>query len=196
MFYKMFEDSNSVRPQLSEFDALAVIDWERALLSSRRSFHQLYREVFAPAAQGEMDFWVKGGSDVIEPADGGAVIYNNNDPAFVAFLARTRELRRLEKPHGVAMWRTLSDFQDERSLFDKFVSSNLVSVCERSFVGCPVVDRRDTPNLCRENNTGRCRLSPPLLTDTANNRHKMMGAFIRKATSTPTSDALIDECFR
>lgn len=127
IFYEMFEYSSIVRPQLSEYDALAVVDWEGASLATGRSFEQLYREAFASTKE-EMNFWVKEGRDASGAEDGGAVIYNNRDPAFVAFLAHTRAVSGLTEPHDDAMWSAVADFHGRRSVTDKFVRSNLVRV--------------------------------------------------------------------
>lgn len=127
----MFDYSGDVRPQLSEYDSLAVVNWERAFVQSGRSFEQLYREASASTPTGERDFWVKGGRDESGAIDGSAVIYNNRDPAFVAFLAHTRALSGLTEPHEVAMLRALPDFRGSRSVSDKFVRSRLVSVSDR-----------------------------------------------------------------
>jgi len=141
MLYQMFED---LRPRLSAYDALAVVDWERVRVATGGSFERLYDEAFPPA-EGEMTFWVKGssasslvaestrqqqessGADASGPIDGSVAIYNNRDPELAEYLAHARALWGLHEPFEEAMWRTLSDFPGGRPPSGKFIGCNLVS---------------------------------------------------------------------
>lgn len=141
MFYKMFLD-NEVRSQLSEYAALAILEWD-VLVASDRSFEQLYRSAFAG---GPESFWMKGSN--LESAEfhekaavsemwsvlghlNGNAIYNNRDPAFVEYVGYTRERWGVDRPYDVALWLTISDFPYSWPLWQrysgKFVASNLVS---------------------------------------------------------------------
>ncbi len=140
MFYKMFLDEG-VRADLSEYDALAIIEWD-VLVASDKSFEELYHAAFRV----NEDFWVKGSNlegtnfhqssthnnmwHVLGHINGNA-IYNNNDPMFVEFVDYTVTRWEYEYPYDVALWLTISDFPYSWPLYQrfstKFVTTNLVS---------------------------------------------------------------------
>eukprot|EP00903_Cladosiphon_okamuranus_P009984 g9470.t1 len=140
MFYKMFLDAD-VRSQLSEFDALAIVEWD-VLVATDRSFEELYHAAFRV----NEEFWVKGsnleGTNLHSSAEvsemwrvlghiNGNAIYNNNDPAFVEYIEYTRARWEYEYPYDVALWLTISDFPYSWPLYQryssKFVITNLIS---------------------------------------------------------------------
>lgn len=139
-FYKMFLDEE-VRPQLSAYDALAIIEWDVHVVSDN-SFEQLYLSAFG----GTEDFWVKGSTvagttfhDIAAYTDmwhvlghiNGNAIYNNNDPAFIEYVEYTRARWEYNYPYDVALWATISDFPYSWPLWQryssKFVATSLVS---------------------------------------------------------------------
>ena len=140
MFYKMFLDEG-VRANLSEYDALAIIEWD-VLVATDKSFEELYHAAFRV----NEDFWVKGSNlegtnfhststyndmwHVMGHINGNA-IYNNNDPMFVEYVDYTRTRFEYEYPYDVALWLTISDFPYSWPLYQrfstKFVTTNLVS---------------------------------------------------------------------
>ncbi|CAM9322048.1 unnamed protein product, partial [Hapterophycus canaliculatus] len=140
MFYKMFLDDD-VRSSLSEFDALAILEWD-VLVASDRSFEQLYHAAFRTAEE----FWMKGSNlegtsfhSSAEVSDmwhvlghiNGNAIYNNNDPAFVEYVDYTLARWQYGHPYDVALWLTISDFPYSWPLYQryskKFVVTNLIS---------------------------------------------------------------------
>lgn len=140
MFYKMFLDED-VRSQLSEYNALAVIEWD-VLVASEHSFEQLYNAAFHEP----QDFWIKGshmggtefhttaGSQELWNVLGhinGNALYNNDDPEFVEYVRYTSARFKLDYPYDVALWLTVSDFPYSWPLWQrysgKFVTTNLVS---------------------------------------------------------------------
>lgn len=127
-FYKLFLDT-SVSAQLSEYDALAIIEHDVRVVY-RNSFAQLYREAFC----GIEEFWVKG--SVVE--EGGDMwhavghinrnaIYNNDDPAFVEYVEYARARWGDYYPYDVALWATISDFPYSWQLWQKYSSKFLVA---------------------------------------------------------------------
>ena len=140
MFFKMFLDEG-VHADLSEYDALAIVEWD-VLVASDRSFEELHHAAF----RGNEDFWVKGSNlggtnfhstaqasemwNVLGHINGNA-IYNNNDPAFVEYVDYTRTRWEYTYPYDVALWLTISDFPYSWPLWQryssKFVTTNLVS---------------------------------------------------------------------
>lgn len=141
MFFKMFLDAD-VRSELSEYDALATIEWD-VLVASDRSFEELYHMAFHE----NEEFWVKGsnleGTNVASSAEvsdmwrvlgriNGNAIYNNNDPAFVEYVGYTHARWENNYPYDVALWLTISDFPYSWPLYQryssKFVVTNLVSL--------------------------------------------------------------------
>ncbi|CAM9249732.1 unnamed protein product, partial [Hapterophycus canaliculatus] len=136
----MFLDED-VRSSLSEYDALAILEWD-VLVASDRSFEQLYHAAFRTSE----DFWVKGsnleGTSLHSSAEmsdmwhvlghiNGNAIYNNNDPAFVEYVDYTRARWQYDHPYDVALWLTISDFPYSWPLYqrysNKFVVTNLIS---------------------------------------------------------------------
>lgn len=139
MFYKMFLDED-VRSNLSEYDALAIIEWD-VLVATDRSFEEIYYAAFRV----NEEFWVKGsnlaGTSFHASAEvtgmwhvlghiNGNAIYNNNDPAFVEYVDYTLARWEFEYPYDVALWLTISDFPHSWPLYQryssKFVTTNLV----------------------------------------------------------------------
>ncbi|CAN0091222.1 unnamed protein product [Scytosiphon promiscuus] len=151
MFYKMFLDTD-VRSKLSEYDALAIIEWD-VLVASERSFEELYYATFRV----NEEFWVKGSNlegtnfhssstmsdmwHVLGHINGNA-IYNNNDPAFVEYVRYTLSRWEYSYPYDVALWLTISDFPYSWPLYqrfsNKFVTTNLASLI--AYVGKEHVD--------------------------------------------------------
>ncbi|CAM9350086.1 unnamed protein product [Scytosiphon promiscuus] len=148
MFYKMFLDER-VRSELSEYDALAIVEWD-VLVATDRSFEELYHAAFRV----NEDFWVKGsnleGTNLHSSAEvsemwrvlghiNGNAIYNNNDPAFVEYVDYTRARWEYKYPYDVSLWLTISDFPYSWPLYQryssKFVITNLIS-----YVGYEHVD--------------------------------------------------------
>ncbi len=146
MFYKMFLDGG-VRSELSEYDALAIVEWD-VLVATERSFEELYHAAFRV----NEEFWVKGsnleGTNLHSSAEvsdmwrvlghiNGNAIYNNNDPAFVEYVDYTRTRWGYKHPYDVALWLTISDFPYSWPLYqrysNKFVVTNLVSSMEKHF---------------------------------------------------------------
>eukprot|EP00752_Nemacystus_decipiens_P007288 g6521.t1 len=148
MFYKMFLDEG-VRADLSEYDALAIIEWD-VLVATDRSFEELYHAAFRV----NEDFWVKGSNlegtnfhssstyndmwHVLGHINGNA-IYNNNDPRFVEYVDYTLARWDYTYPYDVALWLTISDFPYSWPLYQrfstKFVTTNLIA-----YVGYEHVD--------------------------------------------------------
>ena len=143
----MFLDED-VRSQLSDYDALAVIEWD-VLVASDRSFAELYRAAFTSSES----FWVKGsnleGTNFHEDAAdtkmwhvlghiNGNAIYNNNDPEFVEFVEHTLSRWGYQYPYDVALWATIADFPYSWPLWQryssKFVTTNLVRERNRTAV--------------------------------------------------------------
>ncbi|CBJ49205.1 expressed unknown protein [Ectocarpus siliculosus] len=148
MFFKMFLDEG-VHAELSEYDALAIIEWD-VLVATDRSFEELYHAAFRV----NEEFWVKGsnleGTNFHSSADvtdmwrvmghiNGNAIYNNNDPAFAEYVDYTRARFKYRYPYDVALWLTISDFPYSWPLYQrysrKFVTTNLIS-----YVGYEHVD--------------------------------------------------------
>ena len=138
-FYKMFLDEG-VKAELSEYDALALIEWD-VLVASDRSFEELYRAAF----DNSEEFWVKGSNlegtnfhAVAESSEmwhvmghmNGNAIYNNNDPVFADYVEYTLARWEYKYPYDVALWATISDFPYSWPLWQryssKFVTTNLV----------------------------------------------------------------------
>lgn len=146
MFYKMFLDTD-VRSNLSQYDALAIIEWD-VLVASERSFEELYYATFRV----NEEFWVKGSNlegtnfhssstmsdmwHVLGHINGNA-IYNNNDPAFVEYVRYTLSRWEYSYPYDVALWLTISDFPYSWPLYqrfsNKFVTTNLVRAGQKLF---------------------------------------------------------------
>lgn len=139
-FYDMFLDEE-VRPQLAEYDALAIIGWD-VLVADDSSFEELYKAAFSAGD----DFWVKGSrvggigfhgtSEVqdmwnVHGYINGNAIYNNNDPEFVEYVKYTFARWLYYYPYDVALWMTISDFPYSWPIWQrysgKFVTTNLVS---------------------------------------------------------------------
>lgn len=158
-FYKLFLDAR-VRSRVSQYDALALIEWDM-IVAHNRSFEELYRAAFG----GVEPFWMKGSilegtnfhETVMMPEQrrvlghiNGNAIYNNTDPAFVEFVNFSFQRWDYDYSYDVALWATIADFPYSWPLWQrysrKFVTTNLVSSGKKHLVssgtGASIVSHR------------------------------------------------------
>ncbi|CAM9790044.1 unnamed protein product [Ectocarpus fasciculatus] len=139
-FYKLYLDS-TIRRQLADYDALAIMGWN-VIVAHDRSFEELYTAAFG----GVEPFWVKGSALVsgnshetlVRPENrntlghiNGNAIYNNTDQTFVEYVNFTVTRWEYTLPYDEALWATISDLPYSWPLWQrfsrKFVTTNLIA---------------------------------------------------------------------